>query len=256
MPKQRDPNHVFVAMAKKDENLPSPTRDLWENLATGRQLGRWKFTRAHCLSFSTPKARNILTHCALQTDASLLLMVDADMNAGEAQIERILSHNVDAVGGLYPRKNVSFKQEWVANFVRGSAVRPDGLWEVVDIGAGWLLLRLSAIERLIELHPETAYLCDDPQWIGQTMHALWAEGPVTDDWNLNGKPYSRYLTEDFYLCYRLRKAGFQVWADTVCQIGHIGMADYLAIMTHIQMLQGGLEGAERPVNPLLPPNVR
>lgn len=256
----RDPNHVFVAMAKKDENLPSQTRTLWERLNTGETLGRWRFTRAHCLCFSTPKARNYLTHAALKTDASELLFIDADMHAGEEQIARILSHDVDAVGGLYPKKKVSLQQEWVANFKTNAKTRPDGLIECIDIGAGFFRVRLDAVEKLIDDSIEAAFLCEDEPWIGETMYALWTERIIWNDWRGQGKAWPRYLTEDFDFCYRLRSAGFTVWGDTICQVGHIGAVDFLDVMTTIQFLQGQTAtdgaGAERPVNPLLPPNVR
>ncbi len=252
--KKRDPLLVFVGMPKKDDNLPACTRALWDLVQTGRTLGEFKFIAANCMSFSSNKSRNILTALALSTDAGIMLQLDADMNLGEEQLLSILRRPERVVGGLYPKKRISLKQEWVANFAAGSTMRPDGLWRCVDIGAGALKVDMRVVEDLIEKFPETAFACEDDEWRGETMWDLWSAGVVTDDWHMNGKPWPRYLTDDFYFCWRVRQLGLPIWADCRAQCGHWGGVDFLQIVTLIQELT--TPAPEKAITDRLPPNVR
>lgn len=256
--KKRDPHLVFVGMPKKDDNLPECTRALLALVGDGNKIGPYTFVSRHVTGFSSNKSRNIITALALQSDAGLMLQIDADMNAGEEQILSVLNRPERVVGGLYPHKKISLKQSWVANFAKGSAMRPDGLWQCVDIGAGFLKVDLRTVEDLVEKFPETAFHCEDDPFRGVLMHDLWSAGPVTDDWYHDGKPWPRYLTDDFYFCWRVRKLGLPIWADCRAQCGHWGGVDFLAIVTLIQELTGG--GTTAPEEPSsegrLPPTLR
>lgn len=251
--KTRDPFHVFVACPLFDSNMPECTRALLAMIGDGMQVGPYRFTARQVKSFSSNKGRNILTAMALETDAGVMLMVDGDMNAGAEQLLSVLGRPERVVGGLYPHKKISLKQSWVANFAKGSAMRPDGLWQCVDIGAGFLKVDMRVIEDLIEKFPETAYACDDEPWKGHIMHDLWAAGPVVDDWYLDGKPWSRYLTDDFYFCWRVRKLGLPIWADCRAQCGHWGGVDFLQIVLLIQDLTATVP---EPNRGQLPPSAR
>lgn len=236
--KKRDPFLVFVGMPKKDENLPACTRALLELVGDGMKLGPYTFISRNVTSFSSNKSRNILTALALESNAGKMLQIDADMNAGAEQVLCVLNRPEKVVGGLYPKKEISLKQKWVANFAAGSAMRPDGLWLCVDVGAGFLKTEMSVIEDMIEKFPESAYISEDDGFRGQVQHDLWSAGPVIDDWQKTGKPYPRYLTDDFYFCWRVRQLGLPVWADCRAQCGHWGGVDFLSIVLLIQELTG------------------
>lgn len=254
--KKRDPNLVFVGMPKKDDNIPDCTRALWASVETGKKLGRFTFQSATCTGFSSNKNRNILTALALDSDAGVMLQLDADMNLGEDQLLSILNRNEKIVGGLYPKKRISLRQDWVANFAVGSSMRPDGLWQCVDIGAGALRVDLDVVEAMIEKFPETAYFCEDEPWRNVVMHDLWSAGVINEDWRKDGKPYARYLTDDFFFCWRARQCGFPIWADTRAQCGHIGMVDYLQLLSVFEDLTGTVKTATEPeegIRGLIPP---
>lgn len=234
--KKRDPLLVFVAMPKKDENLPACTRALWDLVKTGNKLEEFTFVSACCTSFSSNKSRNVLTALGLSTDAGVMLQVDADMNAGPEQLLSVLRRPEKVVGGIYPKKEISLKQSWVANFAVGAQMRADGLMQCVDIGAGFLKTDLGLVEDMTHKWPETGYVCEDAPWRGETMWDLWSAGNKVEDWQLTGKPYSRYLTDDFFFCWRVRQMGLPVWADCRAQCGHWGGVDFLEIVTLIEEL--------------------
>lgn len=254
--KTRNPYLVACCMAKFNNDLPDNTRALWDRVNTGNKLGDFEFLRMDATNFSTAKGRNTLTAFARETDAGTMLMIDADMNAGEAQLERILSRPERAVGGIYPKKQLSLSQEWVFNPVKGAAPNADGLLRVRDIGAGFFKVGLELCDQMAEEYPEARYLSEDPNMRGMEIYDLWAEGVVTHDWNYDGKPWPRYLTEDFYFCHRLSQMGVPVYADTLCQCGHFGMVDYLAVMHMIQDLTTVPDPNKQGLRSILPPIVR
>lgn len=249
-------NLVFVGLATSDGNMTPKTRELWNLFQPdGVQIGRWRFIARTCQSFSTAKARNILTALARDCGAAKLLMVDSDMVAGPAHLERILSHDEMLVGGVYPRKNISLTQQWVLNWEADAKTRPDGLAPVMDIGAGFLCVDMKLVDQMIERWPRTLYLSEDAPWTGEEMFDLWSEGVVDDVWRKGAGNWPRYLTEDFYFCWRARKLGYTVFADTLCTCGHLGQADYLLIMELVAKLTA-TQTAGNEASPDLPPIVR
>lgn len=252
-PKSRDPFLVFAAMPRKDNKIPDATAALWERVQTGNKIGPYTFLSMTLQSFSTAKSRNMLTAVARDHGAGKILMIDADMNAGDAQLERILSRPERVVGGIYPKKLVGLKPSWVVSFAKDGKLTPDGLHEAMDIGAGFLKIDMDVVDDMIVRWPKTRYLCEDDPWRGAEMFDLWAEGPVLHDWNGNKKPWPRYLTEDFYFCWRCWKLGIPVWADTKCQVGHLGEVDFLEIAKVIGILTSDVEDPVAPQNALLPP---
>lgn len=44
--------------------------------------------------------------------------------------------------------------------------------------------------------------------------------PFTCNVDKNGE----YLSEDYAFCYRAKKIGYKVWADTTIRVGHIGQS--------------------------------
>jgi hypothetical protein len=229
-PKQRDPKRVFIGMIMQG-SMRWETSQLWEQLRFV-ELEGYKFITMRFGGIGLAKGRNLMTHLALKTDCGRMINIDSDMNPNVHHVLRLLSHKDEMVSGMYPKKTMTSLQ-WVGNFV-GTPTRPDGLRESLDFGGGFCSLDLGFIERMIETYYEaTWYESEDPETKGEIMHDLWSNGCVVDDWR--GRVYPRYLTEDFYICYRARKMGVKVWQDTQCQVGHVGSVDFLEL--HSKMLE-------------------
>lgn len=239
----RDPNFICVGMATVDGNMTETTRVLWERLE--KPIGPYRFKTVKVKNYSTAKARNIITSHALRSDAGKLLMLDSDMNVGEQQVLRILSHKHRLVGGLYPRKQIGFRPEWVCNF--SGSIAKDGLAPCIDVGAGFLAIDMSLVEEMTVNWPKLKYLCDNTEDRGEPMWDLWSHGVVEDTWNgPDTQPWPRYLTEDFYFCWRARQLDVQPYVDTVCQCGHLGTVDFLEVIALVQELTGERKSEQAP----------
>lgn len=215
---------VFVAMPLYDGKPEWQTALGWD-IINRQPIDGVEFVPCKLKSFSAAKGRNLLVWKAQQEGCDRILFIDQDAVFNEHHLLRILSHDVDIVGGLYPHKDPKALR-WVCQF-ETSHVEANGLTHAVEIGAGFLCVKLEAIATMQFAFHNHRFVSEDDQMRGESIWMLFRDSIVTADWNRNGKPWPRLLTEDFYFCYIARQCGFTVWADTLCQIGHVGVIDYL-----------------------------
>jgi len=221
---ERDPKLVFIGVPVSGE-LRWETAQILSYLSQNEVAGH-KFIIRKLGGFGVAKARNVLLWLARQTKASKILWIDSDINCGPAQIERILSHDVDLVGGAYPKKQIPLT--WVGEHIPGDYM--GDLAPMLHLGTGFLLHTMKMIDEIIINFPNIAYHSDEDYGDfvkNDIFHDVFSMGVVDDTWWKTS--YPRYITEDYYLSYRWRKIGGKAWLDTKCQCGHIGYADYLKL---------------------------
>jgi FkbM family methyltransferase len=186
---------------------------------------------------SVERARNVLTANFLATDCTHLLFVDSDIAFTPRDVARIISHNEDVVGGIYPLKTMDQTVKWCGNGTsesekrkaesgndnhgstesRIAEVRPDGLQEVGCIGTGFMCIARRALERIIAA--DGSKICYRQDWPPHREEfAFWRQTIR----NVNGR--KRFLTEDWNFCYRYRELGGKVFADTQVILRHVGRA--------------------------------
>jgi GT2 family glycosyltransferase len=146
------------------------------------------------------QARNAITREALaRTDVTHLLFVDADMVFPPYALNRLLSHDLPVVGGLYFNRRPPFHpqlrranhDDWVDELGLLGVVYDypdDALVEVDATGCGFLLIQREVLD---------------------AMEACWFD-------KLPG------LSEDYSFCARARARGVKIAVDTGLKLGHIG----------------------------------
>lgn len=198
---------------------------------------------------SVERARNVLTANFLASDCTHLLFIDSDIAFTPRDVMRIVSHDQDVVGGIYPLKTMDRDVKWCGNglgqsfsnaaaehtgdgssssSLNGEApgapvsasrseVRPDGLQEVACIGTGFMCIARRVFKKLIAADGDKLrYQQDWPPH--REEFAFWRQ-TVRD---VNGR--RRFLTEDWNFCYRYRELGGRVFADTGVILRHAGRA--------------------------------
>ena len=105
-------------------------------------------------------ARNKMTADFLNdTDATHIMWVDADLSFEPDAISRLLAHNLDVVGGLYPFKRLPI--EWPLAPVtdeHGRTRRLSGsVVEVEMIGGGFVLVRREVYLTMMQMLPELSH---------------------------------------------------------------------------------------------------
>ena len=188
------------------------------------------------------RSRNTLVGRFRETDATHLLFVDADIGFEPEDVFRLLSHERDVVGGLYPVRASIWDDAARSRLDRGEGPETagfryvgeptgpagaDGLVPARYAGTGFLLISRHAIERLVDAHPETrcrhahvATRSDRPEApeAAAEFHALFdcLIDPTT----------RAYLSEDFAFCSRWRTIGGTVWLDPTLSLSHHGMGEF------------------------------
>lgn len=183
------------------------------------------------------RARNNLTAGFLKSDCTHLLFIDSDLVFDAAHVQRMLSHDLDIVGGFYPKKKQSEIAEWVYNCkVPPPPMDERRLTEVNYMGTGFLMIKREVIETMIEkLGEQLIYEVDDAA--GMVNFDIWRRGVYQYP---DGR--RRYLTEDWYFCQTAIDLGFKVYGDNGVILKHSGNAVYPLVSQEKKMRELGLFG--------------
>ncbi len=186
------------------------------------------------------RSRNTLVARFLNTPgATHLLFVDADIAFEPVQIARMLRFNEDLVAAMYPLKMILWDTAAIARFQAGESPETapmryvgspaeggefetrDGFVTARYAGAGCLLIRRRAIERLIAAYPESRYRAAHT---GPTADASPNQYALFDC--MIDPENGHYLSEDYAFCLRWRKIGGKVWLDTQAKLTHVGAHEF------------------------------
>ena len=171
------------------------------------------------------RARN--NYCSIfleNKQYSKLLSVDSDIPFHRSHIERLISHDVDIVGGIYYRKQLERVpvMEALMPDKTVNKIQENGLLKVRYMGTGFLCVKRRVFEEMME--PE------EPHMFDLDFHAPWYIHEETGEKQWDFFPCAvdmqqrRYLSEDWWFCHRANNLGFDVWADTKCVVPHLGTA--------------------------------
>ena len=154
------------------------------------------------------RARNTCASKFLSGDATHLMFVDADIKFNPTDVVKLLTHDKDIVGGIYPQKTLPPKM--VVNTI-DNGKREGNLIEVGTIGTGFMPIKRTVFEKLIE-EGATPYN-DQMELINNNQY---------DFFQCTIDSRGRYLTEDWSFCRRWRQVGGEVWADLDIALEHVG----------------------------------
>ncbi len=187
-----------------------------------------------------PRARNTLVATFLdQPEATHLMFIDADIGFQPEQVERMLAFDREVVAGMYPLKLIDYDPAVIGRVQAGETLQAaqtryvgalaanamehakDGFAPGLYAGTGFMLIRRSALERMIQSYPQTRYTaCHDRQAprLSTNNYALF-DGMI--------EPETReYLSEDYTFCHRWRAIGGTLWLDTRSQLIHVGATEF------------------------------
>ncbi len=177
-----------------------------------------------------PNARNVLANQFLESQATHLMWIDADIGFNALDIVSMLMADRDIVCGIYPKKEVDWAgvaravsagvpPEKLSNHAGSFAIKlldgsagnydrdPDGLLEVAAGGTGFMLIKRGVFDTLSEVVPEYA----PDQSLIKEFYATTTE------------PESgRLITEDYHFCQLARTHGFKIYAAPWAHLSHAG----------------------------------
>jgi len=157
------------------------------------------------------RGRNSCAAKFLAGPCSHLMFIDADIQWRPEQVVKLASADKEIIGGIYPQKSIPPRM--VVNTIP-DAEREGDLLEVGTMGTGFLLIKRSVFEKMIE---DGAPKYTDDIGLGDEFQDF-----QYDFFNCSIDAQGRYLTEDWSFCYNWRSAGGKIWADTSIDLGHVG----------------------------------
>jgi hypothetical protein len=159
-----------------------------------------------------------LARCQIATDALAdgfdeLLWVDSDVQFSADSVERLRSHRMPFVCGIYAKKG---RREFACSYPPGTTNlrfgHGGGLTTLDHVGFGFTLTHRSIYETMIEklLLPR----CNER--FGKALYPFFM--PLV---RAEGAGYW-YLGEDYSFCERARQCGISIVADTTIRLWHVG----------------------------------
>lgn len=163
------------------------------------------------------RARNtIVSRFFSSQDHTHLLFLDGDIGLTANGLKRLLDHGCDVIGAQVPLKTVGNDGERTYNV--GARYATSGLLAKVEhIGTAVLLLSRDAVTALIEEARAAGRIYKSSQQVEDNRH--------TEQFDVFrvGVETGIYLSEDFWVCRRLRDLGFDVHVDLSVKPSHHGM---------------------------------
>lgn len=177
-----------------------------------------------------------------------LMFIDADIQFNADAVTRLIAHNKDVVVAPYPIKTINFNSienmslpardlitrstEYVLNLKfdteeqrkKGQIRLKDGLMEVVDGGTGFMLIKRSVVEKMINSYPSLRYTNElmKTENDGQVELDKDRLSYALFDTMIDEKDQRRYLSEDYAFCRRWQNIGGSVWLDPFITLNHYG----------------------------------
>ncbi len=204
------PRHLFIATPSHSGQVCCEyTKSLIETLPL---LARGGIASTHSFIMHNAiiqDARNRLVSWFMESEATDLLFIDADISWEPVAALRFALSPHDVIGGAYRQKREDAEMYNVAG------MKPGGTSELIAcdyLGTGFLKISRRAIEKLIAAHRDTKYQDDE----GRDCYGLF-DVQIKD---------GRIIGEDALFCQRWRKAGGKVFLDPDMTLYHIGAKSY------------------------------
>jgi hypothetical protein len=185
------------------------------------------------------RARNGLAYDFLQTDATHLMFIDADISFNPEDIVRMIAADKDIICGLYPKKEINwhlveqaiksgvdykdlpnYTGSFVVNLVGGATETTGNINEPMEIdngGTGFMLIKRGVFEALkdkVPTYTNDMILIVDKNPVKKIIHEYFA---TSIDETSN-----RLLSEDYHFCKLARQNGFKVYAAPWARLVHTG----------------------------------
>lgn len=163
------------------------------------------------------RARNIALKNFLDSTATDLLFIDADMGWEPEGPMRLLASGKDCVAVAGPRKQypVSF-----CTLLEGPPVKTcpvTGLVEASYVGTGMMLITRACAQAMWDAYPDLAYVDGD----SDTEYRALFDTEIREEM---GKP--RFWSEDYTWCHRYRQIGGKIYVDQSIRMQHVGSHVY------------------------------
>lgn len=194
------------------------------------------------------RARNVLVAYFLHSNFTKLMFIDADIEFQVEDVIKLMAYDKEVVVGAYPKKGVNwqrikssmlnkpeenFNDKQIAAFGSDYAINfkflnretkqiaiENGLVRLHDGATGFMMIKRSAIDKMIEAYPDLKYNNDlnTPPELNPHFYAFF-------DTMIDPKD-KRYLSEDYCFSRRWQELGGEIWLDPSISLNHYGSFNF------------------------------
>lgn len=164
------------------------------------------------------RSRAVMVSEFLGTDCTHLMFIDSDIGFEPEYINHLLEADQEIVCGLYRKRQTElsfpFRPLKETLMIRGAM-------QVKYAPTGFMLIRRSAIEKLIAAYPERRCQLGEGGWWSQSNRFGYDLFPTPID------NEGVYLSEDYGFCDLWQKIGGNVWMMPHMTLIHSGPCDFV-----------------------------
>ena len=175
------------------------------------KAGLAKDINVYCIYMSydslVQRARNDIVQLALDQGVDDLVFIDCDVDWNPEDFFRLLEHDADVVGGIYPKKGD--EEDYPVKTLDGNMnFEESGLVEVEGIATGFLRLTRKALQTV----------SDDSIEYTESHKPK----PIKMIFDIVVDEKGELISEDIVFCRKWRKLGGKVWLDPSIKLSHVG----------------------------------
>jgi len=187
------------------------------------------------------RARNSLANNFLNSDATHLMFIDADIGFNPNSIVKMIEADKDIICGLYPKKEINWPRveeavkagckvtdlhKHVGTFVVNAignqlAGKISDTIEIENGGTGFMLIKREVFQALsdtVPLYHNDVFATTDDMTKVTVIKEFFATSIDPES--------KRLLSEDYHFCKIARKAGFKVWVAPWAELTHCGTYNF------------------------------
>ena len=207
------------------------------------------------------RARNYIVDEFLRSDCTHLMFIDSDIGFNPKDVLGLLAVHLqnpdeyNVITAPYPKKTIAWEkiakaaeqgkgkenpfelENYTADYVFNPVKKQSSFnmaepLEIGEAGTGFMMIPRATLERFREEYPELQYKPDHARtenFDGSRNITAFFDCVIDPD-------SKRYLSEDYFFCQYVRKAGMKVWMCPWMQLQHIGSYVFKGSLGHIGQL--------------------
>lgn len=181
-------------------------------------------------------ARNKLTKAFLDSDATDLFMIDADVGWDYKAVKRFLDYKQEVVAGFVPKKVEG--EQFHDNALTGEI--EDGLLCSLEAPTAFIRFKRSGLEKYVKAYPAYSdYFSLD------TGPAVFQTG-----FSMNPAGVMDFKGEDIFFCRQWIAMGEKIWIDPQVDFTHRGSRAWKGNFIEHAMAKGTITATKEPVWPV------
>lgn len=167
-------------------------------------------------SLITRGRNTIISYFHAVKDYTHLLFLDADTGIKGEDVIKLVQHNVDAIGAPVALKGYDQKGNKVYNVVNPTQATKN-LYTADKVGTAVFMLSRKAVNALVS--EAESYAGNELSRGNLKINKMYDVFKTCIEKDI-------YLSEDYYVCKRLRELGFKIYVDDTIITRHNGMFQF------------------------------